>query len=36
VPAVRIRDRLNISAIYDQARADLPNLYAKRLGELNR
>lgn len=36
LPAVRIRDRLNISGVYDQARRDLPNLYAKRLGELNR
>jgi hypothetical protein len=36
LPAVHIRDRLNISAIYDRARQDLPNLYVKRLGELNR
>lgn len=36
LPAVRIRDRLNISGVYEQARRDLPNLYAKRLGELNR
>lgn len=35
IPAARIRDRLNISAIYDRARQDLPGLYAKRLGELN-
>lgn len=36
LPAVRIRDRLDISRVYDQARRDLPNLYVKRLGELNR
>lgn len=36
LPAVKIRDRLNISAIYERARRDLPNLYAKRLAELNR
>lgn len=36
LPAVRIRDRLNISAVYERARRDLPNLYAKRLAELNR
>lgn len=36
VPAARIRDRLNISRVYEQARRDLPNLYAKRLRELNK
>ncbi len=36
LPAVRIRDRLDISRVYDQARRDLPNLYAKRVAELNR
>lgn len=36
LPAVRIRDRLNISRVYDRARRDLPNIYNKRLAELNR
>jgi hypothetical protein len=34
--AVKIRDRLNISAVYDRARRDLPALYAKRLAEVDR
>lgn len=34
--AVRIRDRLNVSAVYEQGRRDLPGLYVKRLAELNR
>lgn len=36
VRAATIRDRLNISSIYERARRDLPALYAKRLAELNR
>lgn len=36
LPAVKIRDRLNISNVYDQARRDLPALYAKHLGQVNR
>lgn len=36
ISSVKIRDRLDISRVYDQARRDLPNLYAKRLAELNR
>lgn len=34
--AVKIRDRLNVMRIYEQGRRDLPNLYAKRLAELNK
>lgn len=33
--SVNIRDRLNVSAVYDKARADLPNLYVKHLAKLN-
>jgi hypothetical protein len=36
LPAVKIRDRLNISAVYERGRRELPALYAKRLAELNR
>lgn len=36
LPAVRIRDRLNISRVYEQARRDLPGIYAKHLAQLNR
>lgn len=36
LPAVKIRDRLNISRVYDQARRDLPGLYVKHLGQVNR
>lgn len=35
IPAARIRDRLNISVVYDRARADLPAAYVRRLAELN-
>lgn len=34
--ASQIRDRLNVSAVYDRGRADLPRLYAKHLALLNR
>lgn len=33
--AVNIRDRLDVSAVYDRARLDLPRLYARRISELN-
>lgn len=36
VSAVKIRDRLDVSRVYDQAQRDLPGLYVKRLAELNR
>lgn len=34
--AVRIADRLNVSAVYNRARSDLPDIYAKHLDKLNR
>lgn len=34
--AVRIADRLNVSAVYNRARSDLPGIYAKHLDKLNR
>ena len=36
IRAATIRDRLNISAVYDRARRDLPALYAKHVSQLNR
>lgn len=33
VPVVKIRDRLNVSAIYTRVRALLPDLYRKRMAE---
>lgn len=36
IPAARIRDRFDVSRVYDRARADLPKLYARRVAELNR
>jgi hypothetical protein len=36
LPSVRIRDRLNVSAVYEKGRRDLPVLYAKHLAGLNR
>lgn len=36
VPVVHIKDRLNVSAIYDQVRAQLPELYRKRLAQAAR
>lgn len=34
IQSIEIKRRLNISAIYDQGRSELPKLYSKRLGEL--
>lgn len=36
LPAVRIRDRLNISAVYDRARRNLPETYFAELRKVNR
>lgn len=36
MPAVRIRDRFDVSAVYERGRQALPGLYAKRVAELNR
>lgn len=36
LPAAQIRDRLDVSRIYDRGRQNLPGLYARRLAKLNR